>query len=73
MADYDLGELREPFRSVMRKSAHYERDDVISSLARYLGFVRLTDTIRQPIKSAINSGIRQGLLDYEGSGLWRKE
>ena len=52
MADYDLEELRESFRSVMRKSTRYEREDVISSLARYLGFVRLTDTIRRRSKSS---------------------
>ena len=67
MADYGLDELRETFRSVMRKGTNYEREDVIHALARYLGFVRVTDTIRQPIKSAINSAIRQGLLGYEGS------
>ena len=64
MADYDLEELRESFRSVMRKGARYEREEVISSLARYLGFVRLTDTIRQPLKSAITSTIRHGILNY---------
>jgi hypothetical protein len=73
MADYDLKELRESFRSVMRKGARYEREDVISTLARYLGFVRLTDTIRQAIKSAITSTIRQSLLSYEGSVIWREQ
>lgn len=72
MADYDLEELRGSFRSVMRKGTRYEREEVISSLARYLGFVRITDTIRQPIKSAINSAIRQGILRYEGSVVWRE-
>ena len=47
----------------MRKGARYDREDVIPALARYLGFVRLTDTIREPIKSAINSAIRHGLSD----------
>ena len=73
MADYDLEELRESFRSVIRKGTRYEREDVISTLARYLGFVRLTDTIRQPIKSAITSAIRQGILSYEGSVIWREQ
>ena len=72
MADYELEELREAFRSVMRKGSTYEREDVIRALARYLGFVRLTETIRQPIKSAINSAIRQGILGYEGSVIWRE-
>ena len=71
MAEYELGGLREMFRSVMRNGANYEREDVIHALARYLGFVRVTDTIREPIKSAINSAIRRGLLAYE-SELWRE-
>ena len=62
MADYDMEELRESLRSVMRKGTQYEREGVISSLARYLGFVRLTDPIRQAIKSAITSAIRHGIL-----------
>jgi hypothetical protein len=73
MADYDLDELRETFRSVMRKGTSYEREDVIHALARHLGFVRVTETIRQPIKSAINSAIRHGLLGYEGSVIWRED
>jgi len=73
MADYGLDELRETFRSVMRKGTTYEREDVIHALARYLGFVRVTDTIRQPIRSAVNSAIRHGLLGYEGSVIWREE
>ncbi len=73
MADYDLDELREVFRSVMRKGTSYEREDVIQGMARYLGFVRVTDTIRDPIKSAINSAIRRGLLGYSGSVVWRDD
>jgi len=71
MADYGVDELRETFRSVMRKGATCEREDVIHALARYLGFVRVTDTIRQPIKSAIYSAIRHGLLRHEGGVIWR--
>jgi hypothetical protein len=71
MADYDLEELREVFRSVMRKATRHEREDVISAMARYLGFVRLTDSIREPIKSAITSAIRHGVLAYEKSLIWR--
>lgn len=73
MADYGLDELRETFRSVMRKGTNYEREDVIHTLARYLGFARVTDTSRDAIKSAINSAIRQGILGYEGSIVWREE
>ncbi len=73
MADYDLEALRESFRSVMRKGANYQREEVIHDLARYLGFARVTDTSRDAIKSAINSAIRQGILGYEGSEIWREE
>ena len=73
MADYDLEELRETFRSVMRKGTASEREDVIHLLARYLGFARVTDTSRDAIKSAINSAIRQGILGYEGTMIWRVE
>jgi hypothetical protein len=73
MSDYGLDELRETFKSVMRQGTTYEREDVIHALARRLGFVRVTDTMRQPIKSAINSAIRQDILGYEGSKIWRKE
>jgi hypothetical protein len=73
MSDYGLDELRETFRSVMRKGTICEREDVVHALASYLGFLRVTDSIRQPIKSAINGAIRQGLLGYEGSVIWREE
>ncbi len=73
MADYGLDELRETFRSVMRKGTSYEREDVIHTLARYLGFARVTDTSRDAIKSAINSAIRHDILGYEGNTIWREE
>jgi hypothetical protein len=55
----------------MRAGRRYERDDALHAVARYLGFARVTDTVRQSIKSAINSGIRQGVLGYEGDAIWR--
>ena len=73
MADYGLEDLRESFRSVMRKGAKHERDEVIQLLARHLGFARTTDTSRDAIKSAINSAIRQGILGYQGTLIWREE
>ena len=73
MADYDIEELRESFRSVMTKGRRYEREEVIQDLAHYLGFSRVTDSSRDPIKSAINSAIRHGILGYEGSVIWREE
>jgi hypothetical protein len=71
MDQYDLAELRDTLCSVMRPGRSYEREDVLHAVARYLGFVRLTETVLAPIKSAINSGIRQGILAYEGDRIWR--
>ena len=73
MADYEPDELLEVFRSVMRKGTRYDREEVIPALAHHLGFVRLTDTIREPIRKAITRAIRQGLLGYEGNLIWRKD
>jgi hypothetical protein len=66
-------DLRESFRSVMRRGTEYERENVIHALARCLGFVRVTDTIREPIKSAISSAIRRGVLECEGDVVWRPD
>jgi hypothetical protein len=41
-------------------------------VARHLGFAHVTETVRASIKSAINSAVRQGILEYEGSLIWRK-
>jgi hypothetical protein len=73
MADYVLDDLREVFVSVMHKGTKYEREEVMHAIATYLGFARLTDTSQDAIKSAINSGIRQGVLRYEGSVIWREQ
>jgi len=73
MADYEPDELVEVFRSVMRKGTTYDREQVVPALARHLGFVRLTDTISEPIRRAITRAIRQGILGYEGSEIWREE
>jgi len=73
MADYALDDLREVFASVMRMGTKYEREEVMHTIATYLGFARLTDTSQDAIKSAINSGIRQGVLAYEGNVIWREQ
>lgn len=73
LAEYPLEELREMFRHVMNKTHQFEREGVIIALARYLGFARTTEMSRAAIKSAINSGIRQGVLGYQGDMLWRTE
>jgi excisionase family DNA binding protein len=72
LADYALDDLREAFASVMRKGRKYDREEVMHAIATYLGFARLTETGEVPLKSAINSGIRQGILGYKGSEIWRE-
>jgi len=73
MADYEPDELVEVFRSVMRKGTTYDREEVIPALARHLGFVRLTDSIREPIRKAITRAIRQGILSHDGNRIRRVE
>src|SRR5208337_252543 len=73
MADYEPDELVEVFRSVMRTGTRYDREEVILALARHFGFVRLTETIREPISEAITHAICHRLLGYEGSVIWRKK
>lgn len=72
MDDYTLEALRDTLVSVMRKGTTYDRDSLLRDVAHHLGFTRITDAIRRPLKSAFNSAIRQGLLGYEGTAVWRK-
>jgi hypothetical protein len=58
MSDYIGEERRGTLISVMRKGTTYEREDVIYAVAHHLRFSRVTDAVRDPIKSSINSGIR---------------
>lgn len=73
MESYDRDELIDTFRSVMRKGQVYEREEVMRALANHLGFRRLTETVKEPIKSAINGAIRRGLLGYDGDCIWRED
>jgi hypothetical protein len=72
MADHEPYELVEVFRSVMRRGTTYDREEIIPALARHLGFVRFTDSICEPIRKAITRAIRQGILGYEGTAVWRE-
>lgn len=72
MNDYTREELRVTLISVMRKGTTCEREDVIYAVAHHLGFSRVTDAVRDPIRSTINNGIRQGILGYEGSVIWKE-
>jgi type I restriction enzyme, S subunit len=73
MAEYSPDELIDSLRSVMRKNLEYEREEVIEAVARHLGFSRVRDTVRAPIKSAINAAIRRGVLAYKGQWIWREQ
>ena len=67
MADYTRDELVDTIRSVTRKGCLYDRDELIEAVADYLGFNRVNDGIRTPIKSAINGAIRRGTLERAGT------
>lgn len=72
MDDYTLEALRDTLTSVMRKGTIYDREDIIRAIAHHLGFTRITDAVRHPLKFALNSAIRQGMLGYEGNAIWRE-
>jgi type I restriction enzyme S subunit len=73
MADYSIEEVIDTFQSVMTKGREYDREEVIESVAHHLGFTRLRETVRDPIKSALNGAIRRGILGYQGNVIWREE
>ncbi len=66
LSDYARDYLRDVVCSVIRKGSTYEREDIIHAVAHHLGFRRVSENARNTVKSAINSGIRQGLLGYQG-------
>jgi len=72
MEDYERDQLIEFLASIMRKGKVYARDDVIRNLANHAGFQRLRESVVAPIKSAINSAIRRGVIEKERNSLWRK-
>ena len=67
-----MRELVATIRSVTRKGCNYDREEVMENVARYLGFSRITEKVRDPIKSAVNGAIRRGVLEREGSVIWRQ-
>jgi hypothetical protein len=73
MGDYARDELVAVLCSVMRGGAVHEREAVVAAVARHLGFRRLTDNVRQPVRSAINAAIRRGLLGHQGTTLWLEQ
>ena len=69
--DYHHDELIGSLQSVMRKGAVYSRQEVTENLARHLGFIRVTDAVREAVKSAINGAIRREVIEYEENEIWR--
>lgn len=55
------------------KGRNYDREEVITTVASYLGFSRVRDTIAAPVKSAINAAIRRGILEYDAQLVWRAD
>jgi hypothetical protein len=72
MDKYDHEDFRGALCSVMRPTRRYERDEVIQGVARYFGFVRVTENVLQPVQSAINSAIQQGIMGSDGNLIWRE-
>lgn len=52
-ADYPRDFLQRALSSVMRPGTTYEREDIIHAVAGHLGFKRVREEVRDPIKSAI--------------------
>jgi len=50
----------------------WTRDDLIYGTARWLGFRRTGQVIRDALKSAINAAIRRGLLERDGPNHLRR-
>ena len=63
--EYSRDHLVEMLLSDLR--GWWDRDDLITATARYLGYRRTGSIIRNTLKSIINGAIRRGLLEYDGS------
>ena len=64
--------VKELLGPVIHQSTTYDSEKFIQAATHYLGFRRVTENARIAFKSAINSAIRLGILDYEGSNIWRE-
>jgi hypothetical protein len=63
--DYTRDDLKNVLRAVIGRT-WTEEDDAIRAGARYLGFRRTGSQIERAFRSAINGGIRQGVLERDG-------
>jgi hypothetical protein len=71
-SDYEPTELIRTISSVTKPTGRvWEREDVVRNVAAYFGFERVTDSVRERMKSALNSAIRKGILAREGQLLRR--
>jgi type I restriction enzyme S subunit len=72
-SDYTVDKLVDEIKGSMLAKGEYEREDVTRNVANNLGFRRVTDSVRETMKSAFNAAIRRGVLGRKGSVIWREE
>jgi hypothetical protein len=53
-------------------TAWQTREQATVATARHLGFRRTGGNIRAAVKSAINAGVRRGLVERDGAGMVRR-
>jgi hypothetical protein len=63
--DYDRTQLIAALLATM-DGTWWSRDDAIVASSRYLGFQRTGRNIKAAFRSAINGGIRRGMIERDG-------
>jgi len=71
LEDYSREEIIQAFQKCMRKGSECTRDELLQRVAGYFGFSFLTAPQRDAVKSAINSAVRQNMLESKGARLRR--
>lgn len=71
MADYSRDEIVNTIYSVTRKDQLCEVEDLVRTVAEYLGFQRLREEVAEPVRKAIRYMIREGALSREGTPVRR--
>ena len=71
ITDYNTDYLVESLPKVMRKHASYEREVVMTALAHFVGFRRMTDQVHEVMRSVLNKAIRRGILERDGRDVRR--
>ena len=72
-ADNTRDELITFLCSAIGRGRAVERENAIYPVAHHLGFRRVSNTVTDETKSAINGAIRRGILGYEGTLVWRND